>query len=165
MATVAKRETVMQRERHEALLRKERLESEIEQLKEHHQEEIRKTSVLWMLVTGVLLFFIFPLGFLIGWFIGREQALDACCRDQRQALKALQPTIRLQAGEAGEQKVSGAIERKLPDDWVLLNDLVIPNGRAGTQIDHVLIGGNGVYCIETKDITGTFYPHRNGWLW
>ena len=50
-------------------------------------------------------------------------------------------------------------------DWVLLNDLVIPNGRAETQIDHVLIGDKEVYCIETKDITGKFYPHRNGWLW
>ena len=74
--------SLKQGERNEALLRKERMESEIDQLKEHHQEEIRKMSVLWMLVTGVLLFFIFSFGFLIGWFIGREQALDACCSDQ-----------------------------------------------------------------------------------
>ncbi|QTC40388.1 NERD domain-containing protein [Bacillus sp. V3] len=73
--------------------------------------------------------------------------------------------IKLQSGEAGEIKVSNEIERCLPDSYILLNDIVIPNGRKGTQNDHLLIAPDQIYYIETKDISGKFYPHKQGLLW
>ena len=59
---------------------------------------------------------------------------------------------------------------RLPDSYVLLNDLVLP-GHPG-NIDHVLIGPCGVVVIETKRWAGTVacagdrwsvngYPRRN----
>ncbi len=51
-------------------------------------------------------------------------------------------------GKRGELAVVSAL-RELPDDYVLLNDLMLPNGRG--NIDHFLIGPNGLFVIETKN--------------
>ncbi|WP_099354743.1 nuclease-related domain-containing protein [Fredinandcohnia onubensis] len=165
MAVVVKRQTVVQKKREDALVVKHKLQKEIEKIKQENKKEIMKQSLIWMTLLGAFLFFIFPLGFVGGWFIGREYALRKLCKEQRRQLERVNEKIKLQLGEAGENKVSDTIETLLPDNFLLLNDLVIPNGRNGTQIDHVLIGLDKIYCIETKDITGKFYPHKDGWLW
>ena len=51
-------------------------------------------------------------------------------------------------GKRGELAVTRALSA-LPDDYVLLNDLMLPNGRG--NIDHFLIGPNGLFVIETKN--------------
>lgn len=165
MAIVVKRETAFGRQREEALVRKLNLQQEIKKIKQENAKAILKSELKWMVILGLLLIFIFPFGFLIGWFIGRESALDQLCKGQRRELRDMSRKIKIQRGESGESKVSHAIETLLANNYLLLNDLVIPNGKNGTQIDHVLIGEGRIYCIETKDITGRFYPHRDGWLW
>ncbi|WP_377887569.1 NERD domain-containing protein [Alkalihalobacillus sp. R86527] len=165
MARVAKRDTILQKTREESLFMKRRLEGEIERVKREHKRDLLFQSILWMMAVGIALIFIFPIGFILGWFLGRELVLRKVCGEQRTQLKKLNHHIKIQPGEEGESKVSDVIEGWLPDSFTLLNDLVIPNGRNGTQIDHVLIGPDKIYCIETKDITGRFYPHRDGWLW
>ncbi|WP_270180260.1 nuclease-related domain-containing protein [Alkalihalobacillus sp. CinArs1] len=165
MARVAKRETILQQTREESLFMKRRLEGEIDRIKRENKKDILFLSILWMFALGIALFFIFPIGFILGWFVGRELLLRKLCGDRRNQLKNLGKHIKLQPGEEGESKVSDVIEGWLPDSFTLMNDLVVPNGRNGTQIDHVLIGPEKIYCIETKDITGRFYPHRDGWLW
>lgn len=165
MARVAKRNTVLQRNREESLFMKRRLEGEIERIQQENKKDILSQSIIWMMALGVGLFFIFPFGFIIGWFVGREVVMRKLCQEQRKQLKELRGKIQVRPGEEGESKVSDVIEGWLPGTFTLLNDLVIPNGRNGTQIDHVLIGPDHIYCIETKDITGRFYPHRDGWLW
>ncbi|MGM0792528.1 MAG: nuclease-related domain-containing protein [Bacillota bacterium] len=165
MAIVVKRETAFGRQREEALVRKLDLQQEIKKIKQENEKAILKSELKWMAILGLLLIFIFPFGFLIGWFIGRETALDQLCKGQRRELRNVSQKIKIQRGESGENKVSHAIETLLPNNNLLLNDLVIPNGKNGTQIDHVLIGEGKLFCIETKDITGKFYPHRDGWMW
>ena len=77
--------------------------------------------------------------------------------------------VSFQKGAVGEQSVAELLAR-LPDSYVLLNDLVLP-GHPG-NIDHVLIGPCGVVVIETKRWAGTVacagdrwsvngYPRRN----
>jgi Nuclease-related domain len=65
--------------------------------------------------------------------------------------------IRFQNGAVGEQSVAELLAY-LPDDYVLLNDLVLP-GHPG-NIDHVLIGPCGVVVIETKRWAGTVVGDR-----
>ncbi len=60
--------------------------------------------------------------------------------------------VRFQKGAVGEQSVAQLLAR-LPDDYVLLNDVVLPGHRG--NIDHVLIGPCGVVVIETKRWAGT----------
>jgi hypothetical protein len=55
------------------------------------------------------------------------------------------------AGKRGEEAVSDAL-KSLPNDYVLLNDLMLPNGRG--NVDHLVIGPNGLFVIETKNYSG-----------
>jgi hypothetical protein len=54
-------------------------------------------------------------------------------------------------GEKGELAVTDALT-SLPNDYVVLNDLMLPDGRG--NIDHLVIGPNGLFVIETKNYSG-----------
>jgi hypothetical protein len=41
----------------------------------------------------------------------------------------------------------------LSDDYYLLNDLYLRDG--GGDIDHIVLGPNGVFVLETKNWSGT----------
>lgn len=51
-------------------------------------------------------------------------------------------------GKRGEAAVSEAL-KDLPNEYVLLNDLMLPDGRG--NIDHLVMGPNGLFVIETKN--------------
>jgi Nuclease-related domain len=51
--------------------------------------------------------------------------------------------------------------RSLPNEYVVLNDLVIPE--RGGNVDHFLIGPNGLFVIETKNYSG--YVKCDGDRW
>lgn len=54
-------------------------------------------------------------------------------------------------GLNGEQYVAQIIERDLlPKGYRVLHDIVLKSGERKFNIDHLLIGSNGVFCIETK---------------
>jgi hypothetical protein len=61
----------------------------------------------------------------------------------------------------GETAVSGLL-RSLPNDYFLLNDVVLP-GHPG-NVDHVVIGPCGVVVIETKNYTGDVESYGNAWF-
>lgn len=52
------------------------------------------------------------------------------------------------AGKEGELAVTEVL-RTLPNEYVLLNDLMLPDGRG--NVDHLVIGPNGLFVIETKN--------------
>ncbi len=57
----------------------------------------------------------------------------------------------LRQGLDGERYVAQIIERDLlPAGYRVLHDLPIERGRRKFNIDHLLIGPNGVFCVETK---------------
>jgi len=64
-------------------------------------------------------------------------------------------------GIKGEALVTERLQA-LPDDYFLLNDVVLP-GNPG-NIDHVVIGPCGVVVIETKNLSGPVESHGNAWF-
>lgn len=53
-------------------------------------------------------------------------------------------------GARGEEIVAGELAH-LPASWTILNGLILPDGR---DVDHVAIGPQGVFVIETKHWSG-----------
>lgn len=54
-------------------------------------------------------------------------------------------------GKRGELAVTEVLKR-LPNDYALLNDLTLPDGRG--NIDHLIVAPHGLYVIETKNYSG-----------
>jgi len=52
-------------------------------------------------------------------------------------------------GKRGEMAISDAL-KSLPDDYVLLNDLMLPNGKG--NVDHLIIGLNGLFVSKPRTI-------------
>ncbi|OBY73735.1 MULTISPECIES: nuclease-related domain-containing protein [Acinetobacter] len=61
-------------------------------------------------------------------------------------------------GRIGELMVKAHVEKGLGEEYMLLNNVTIPDGEQGTtQIDHILISPYGVFIIETKNYTGWIF--------
>jgi hypothetical protein len=63
-------------------------------------------------------------------------------------------------GSAGEEMVTKTLTG-LPDSYVLLNGVVIPPNRGDT--DHILIGPNGFFVIESKNYSGRISCNGDVW--
>jgi len=63
-------------------------------------------------------------------------------------------------GKRGEVLVAEAL-KSLPNEYVLLNDLVLPEG--GGNVDHLVIGPNGLFVIETKNYSGSVKCQGDIW--
>ncbi|SEJ51680.1 nuclease-related domain-containing protein [Demequina mangrovi] len=60
-------------------------------------------------------------------------------------------------GAAGEAEVGARLEQLWPEGWRVIH--AIPVGNRGADIDHLLIGPGGVYCINTKN-----HSRANVWV-
>lgn len=69
-----------------------------------------------------------------------------------------------QKGMRGEKEVSNYLS-KLPDDYIVLNDLVYNTERGTTQVDHVVVSKYGVFAIETKNYRGKIYGNDSRKEW
>lgn len=65
-------------------------------------------------------------------------------------------------GIKGESIVAEYLNQ-LPEDYFVFNDVKFP-GSWG-NLDHIIIGPNGVFVIETKNITGFFVIDNNEWYY
>jgi hypothetical protein len=54
-------------------------------------------------------------------------------------------------GKRGELAVTEVL-KDLPNDYAMLNDIMLPNGRG--NIDHVIVAPHGLYVVETKNYSG-----------
>jgi hypothetical protein len=68
--------------------------------------------------------------------------------------------VSVRKGRLGERLVTDLL-RRLPDDYCLVNDVVL--GRSHGNVDHVLIGPCGVVVIETKRLAGRIRCWRDEW--
>ncbi|SRR5713226_111045 len=64
-------------------------------------------------------------------------------------------------GKRGESKVIETL-RSLPNDYVLLNDLTLPDGKG--NVDHFVAGPNGLFVIETKNYSGFVQCEGDRWF-
>ena len=71
-----------------------------------------------------------------------------------------------QKGEQGEQLIIKLLGQTIPGQRYLINNLIIKDQYGNTsQIDHIFINSNGVFVIETKNLSGTIYgnDYRKEW--
>ncbi len=66
---------------------------------------------------------------------------------------------KLRAGIAGEQLVAVELGRALDDDWTLLHGY---RNRRG-EIDHLLLGPDGLFAIEVKNLNATVHVDGDRW--
>ena len=66
---------------------------------------------------------------------------------------------RIRAGIAGEQLVAVELGRALDDDWTLLRGY---RNRRG-EIDDLLVGPNGLFAVEVKNINATVHIDGDRW--
>jgi hypothetical protein len=64
-------------------------------------------------------------------------------------------------GWEGEKQVAKLLSSKLSDDYILINDLYLRDG--GGDIDHVVLGPNGVFVLETKNWSGNITCNGDQW--
>jgi hypothetical protein len=64
-------------------------------------------------------------------------------------------------GWTGEKQVAKLLTSKLNDDYYLLNDLYL--GNDGGDIDHIILGPNGVFVLETKNWSGNISCNGDEW--
>lgn len=67
-------------------------------------------------------------------------------------------------GKAGEKRVH-TILSQLPDDYTVLDDVVLRTTSGTTQIDHVVVSKFGVFAIETKNYRGEIYGDDDRQEW
>ena len=110
----------------------------------------RKLALLFFLVCFILflLTFIFPL-FLYGSFIALAFALSYLGRN-----------FSWKKGIAGEKEVTLALQ-ELDDSYYLLNDVVLYPKHG--NIDHIVLGQNGIFAIETKNYKGEIGCKEDEW--
>ena len=53
----------------------------------------------------------------------------------------------------GEERVHNIL-MQLPDEYYLIDDVVLETGKGTTQIDHVVVSKYGVFEIEAKNYRG-----------
>ncbi len=64
-------------------------------------------------------------------------------------------------GWQGEKQVINLLTHTLSDDYFLLNDLYLKDG--GGDIDHIVLGPNGVFVLETKNWNGNISCNSDEW--
>ena len=64
-------------------------------------------------------------------------------------------------GWQGEKQVVNLLTHTLSDDYFLLNDLYLRDG--GGDIDHIVLGPNGVFVLETKNWNGNISSNGEEW--
>lgn len=61
---------------------------------------------------------------------------------------------RFEFGSQGEAEVARRMAKELPDTYFILNDISVTSGLKKAQNDHIVLGPNGIFVIETKAYAG-----------
>lgn len=69
---------------------------------------------------------------------------------------------RYKHGLEGENHVTKTLSSTLNDEYYLINDVWLPDGKKG-NIDHIVLGPTGIFAVETKNQTGKI--ECNGDVW
>lgn len=68
-------------------------------------------------------------------------------------------------GAIGEKIVSARLSGLPPDEYILMNDVMLSGEGKSTQIDHVLLSIYGIFVIETKNYKGRIYGSEYADQW
>lgn len=67
-------------------------------------------------------------------------------------------------GKEGEKRVHNIL-MQLPDNYVIMDDVILKTNKGTTQIDHIVVSKYGVFAIETKNYRGEIYGNDNRQEW
>ena len=67
-------------------------------------------------------------------------------------------------GKEGELHVHNILAQ-LPEEYTILDDVMLKTGSGTTQIDHVVVSRYGVFAIETKNYRGDIYGNDDRQQW
>ena len=67
-------------------------------------------------------------------------------------------------GKEGEKWVHNIL-MELPDEYYVMDDVVMNTVRGTTQIDHIVISKYGVFVIETKNYRGSIFGNDESKKW
>lgn len=67
-------------------------------------------------------------------------------------------------GRQGERKVAKYL-KKLPDNYIVLNNILLQNNIHSTQIDHIVFSPYGIFVIETKNYSGLIKGNETSESW
>ena len=68
-------------------------------------------------------------------------------------------------GQKAEQMVVNILAQLPQDEYLILNDLMLPTKFGTTQIDHVVLSTHGIYVIETKCYSGSLIGNEKSEQW
>ena len=69
-------------------------------------------------------------------------------------------------GKRGEDSVSEMLNKiASKQGGYIINDVILPNGKGTTQIDHIYFSSAGVVVIETKNYSGRVYGDETSTYW
>jgi hypothetical protein len=68
--------------------------------------------------------------------------------------------LKYQKGMMGEASVADAL-KKLDDSYLVINDLLLKDGSG--NIDHIILGPNGIFAVETKSLRGDIGCNGDEW--
>ena len=71
-----------------------------------------------------------------------------------------------QKGKRGEKRVFNILSKRLPDGFIILNDIYLPSSDGTTtQIDHIVVSQYGVFVVETKNYSGWIFANARDDEW
>ena len=72
------------------------------------------------------------------------------------------PTIK---GWFGEEVIALYLRKLPPDEYTVLNDIILSTENGTTQIDHIVVSVYGVFVIETKNYKGWIFGGEKSAQW
>lgn len=69
-----------------------------------------------------------------------------------------------QKGKRGEMRIHDILIQ-LPDEYHLMDDVMLKTTNGTTQIDHIVVSKYGIFAIETKNYRGEIYGNDNTQEW
>lgn len=67
-------------------------------------------------------------------------------------------------GKMGERRVARKLNW-LSNEYITLNDVLLPTRYGTTQIDHIVVSPYGIFIIETKNYKGWIFGHQDSEEW
>lgn len=172
MATVLKRSSELSKLK-KKIKRKEKIEKVVEPIKKVLYKLLFVAfSVVFFALTGVICYSVMKVigertefgaacvcfvVLLLGIWI-EIRAWKACIYKKKDNGTAAQVK-----GADGEEKVTEYIEENLPDNCFLLNDINVRCNGKSSQFDHIIIAPQGIFCLETKNYSGSYYQTGSNW--
>lgn len=68
-------------------------------------------------------------------------------------------------GQMGEEEVQRILSHLPREEYIVLNDVLLPTGNGTTQIDHVVVSLYGIFVIEAKNYKGKIYGTHDSEKW